>query len=75
MASARGPVYQFHWQNAADPRQTRLVEESRPLQSGEEASTWLESLTRHLPNQPPGWVPLVCYERSKHFVRDKGAEA
>jgi hypothetical protein len=67
-APAQGILYQLHWQNRSNYRETEFVAQCG-VNSFEELDAWAtEVVSRRRSECPDGWVPMVCGQGSEHFV-------
>ncbi len=68
VAPRRVVLFQLHWQNRSDFRQTEFVGQFGGT-SFEEVEAWLTELVERRKGEcPEGWVPMVCDEQSEYFV-------
>lgn len=70
MTRDKPTVLQFHWQHRLYPCRTVFVEQSPPLRSLDEATTWVESLARYADQWPDAdHVAMICDRGSEYFQR------
>jgi len=61
-------LFQLHWQNRENPRQTDLVGQFES-DDGRKVEEWARELVgRRRSECPDGWVPMLCDETSDYFV-------
>lgn len=67
-------LYQLHWQNRENLDQTEMVAQC-DLPPHEVAQHFMEIAMRRKDECPEGWVPMICNEESKYFVRAAADDA
>jgi hypothetical protein len=62
-------LYQLHWQNRANFRETEFVAQGGPFRSVEDFRAWINDVMgRRRGEMPDGWQPLVVSDGSDLFV-------
>jgi hypothetical protein len=60
-------IYQLHWQNVANPKETIFIAQSG-WPASDALASFREIIDRRKDECPKGWTAMVCNEDDEHFV-------